>query len=268
MFGCADFAARETFVESSVVGMNCCDIQMRNNISIDCHILSNLIAFAVRDFLSVQFPWYFRCWITAGDATQKHRWTWMQGLFGECLTNDRWVDCKSHGKNKKNSQALKKCLMEWFQGNLHRPPSLSSALAWALSWSLRITHWYMPLSSFLTDSMRRMASECPIDLPSFNHETVLIGLPEKWQVNTAGRPKSTVCVGGSIFADNGAVTVSTVSTLSPPTELLTTHKYFPESSMAASLMIRVPDTCFTRSFNTTACLFGVPSMNLYHLNQK
>lgn len=124
----------------------------------------------------------------------------------------------------------------------------------------------MPLSSFLTDSMRRIASVCPIDLPSFIHDTVLIGLPEKWHVNTAGRPKSTVCVGGSILADNGAVTVRTVSTLSPPTELLTTHKYLPESSITASLMISVPETCFTRSFKTTACLFGVPSMNLYHLD--
>lgn len=110
-----------------------------------------------------------------------------------------------------------------------------------------------------------MASLCPIDFPSFNHETVLIGFPEKWHVKIAGRPKSIIWVGGSIFADRGAVTVKTVSTLSPPTELLTTHKYFPESSTKASLMMSVPDTCLTRSSNVTACFRVVPSINLYHL---
>ena len=38
------------------------------------------------------------------------------------------------------------------------------------------------------------------------------------------------------------VTVSTVSTLSPPTELLTMQRYLPLSSTSASLMIRVPPT--------------------------
>lgn len=52
---------------------------------------------------------------------------------------------------------------------------------------------------------------------------------------------------------------------SPPTELLTTHKYLPESSTFASLIIRVPDTCFTLSSSVTGCLRVVPSMNLYHL---
>lgn len=64
------------------------------------------------------------------------------------------------------------------------------------------------------------------------------------------------------------VTVSTVSTLSPPTELFTTHKYFPESSTFASLIIRVPETCFTLSSNWTACFLVVPSINLNHLKQK
>ena len=41
------------------------------------------------------------------------------------------------------------------------------------------------------------------------------------------------------------MTVRTVSTLSPPTELLTLHRYFPESSTLASLMMSVPLTCNT-----------------------
>ena len=66
-------------------------------------------------------------------------------------------------------------------------------------------------------------------------------------MNKAGLPKSIVCTFGSISADNGAVTVKTVSTLSPPTELLTTHKYLPESSTTAFLMIKVPETCLILS---------------------
>lgn len=46
---------------------------------------------------------------------------------------------------------------------------------------------------------------------------VLTGLPSYLQVNTAGRPKSTVWVAGSTVAFNGAVTVNTVSTDSPVT---------------------------------------------------
>lgn len=148
---------------------------------------------------------------------------------------------------------------------LHRPPNFNSALAWALSWSLRIKHWYMPLFSFLTDSIFKTGSEWWIGLPSFVQLMVLIGFPEKWHVKIAGLPKSTTCVWGSIFAERGAVTVKTVSTLSPPTELLTTHKYFPLSSTTASLIISVPDTCFTRSSKTTADFLVVPSMYLYHL---
>ena len=61
------------------------------------------------------------------------------------------------------------------------------------------------------------------------------------------------------------VTVSTVSTLSPPTLLFTMHRYFPLSSTLASLMIRVPPTCFTLSFSLTGFLLLLFSMNLYHL---
>lgn len=63
------------------------------------------------------------------------------------------------------------------------------------------------------------------------------------------------------------MTVRTVSTLSPPTELLTLHKYLPESSTLASLMIRVPLTCLTRSSSLTGCLAVLPSTYLYHLNK-
>ena len=76
---------------------------------------------------------------------------------------------------------------------------------------------------------------------------VLTGFPEKWQVKIAGLPKSMVWTVGSMFAERGAVTVRTVSTLSPPTELLTTQRYFPESSTTAFLMIKVPETCLIRS---------------------
>lgn len=93
-------------------------------------------------------------------------------------------------------------------------------------------------------------------------------LPSNLHVNTAGLPKSIVCTLGSMVALSGAVTVSTVSTLSPPTELLTTQRYFPESSTLASLIIKVPATCLTRSLRATACFREVPSMNLYHLQQQ
>lgn len=59
----------------------------------------------------------------------------------------------------------------------------------------------------------------------------------------------------------------TVSTLSPPTELLTLHKYLPESSTLASLMMSVPLTCFTRSSSLTGCLAVLPSTYLYHLER-
>lgn len=126
-------------------------------------------------------------------------------------------------------------------------------------------HWYIPLSSFFTLSILNVVSSCPRGLPSFNQEMVLIGLPLMLQVKVAGLPKSMVWLRGSISADKGAVTVSTVSTLSPPTELLTTHRYLPESSTWASRMIRVPLTWRTRSFNWTGWRRDVPSMNLYHL---
>lgn len=148
---------------------------------------------------------------------------------------------------------------------LHRPPNLSSAVDCALSWSFLITHWYIPLSSFFTDSMRRIASVWSMNFPSFIHLIVLTGFPEKWQVKIAGRPKSMVWTVGSIVAESGAVTVRTVSTLSPPTELLTTHKYFPESSTTAFLMMSVPETCLIRSPNGTGDLRRDPSINLYHL---
>lgn len=174
--------------------------------------------------------------------------------------------CAIHRKNTDGPgwrvSSLKASLMT---GGSNLPPNFNSALACALSWSFRMKHWYIPLFSFFTDSILKTGSECLIDLPSLVQLIVLIGFPEKWQVNTAGRPKSTTCVCGSIFAERGAVTVNTVSTLSPPTELFTTHKYFPESSTTASLMMSVPDTCLTRSLRTTADLRVVPSMYLYHL---
>lgn len=126
---------------------------------------------------------------------------------------------------------------------LHRPPSLSSALAPALSWSFLIKHWYIPLSSFFTDSILRnskklkmnfrsstpmfeietftylrVASWCFMSFPSLSHVIVLTGFPSYLQVNTAGLPKSTVCVAGSTVAFRGAVTVKTVSTDSPKIE--------------------------------------------------
>ena len=113
-----------------------------------------------------------------------------------------------------------------------------------------------------------MASVWSINFPSFIQRMVLIGFPEKRQVNTAGLPKSMVCTWGSMAAERGAVTVKTVSTLSPPTELLTTHRYFPESSTAAFLMIKVPETCLIRSPSGTGDFLSDPSINLYHLNGK
>lgn len=124
----------------------------------------------------------------------------------------------------------------------HLPPSFSSAVACALSWSFLTKHWYIPLSSFLTLSILSTASSNPRGLPSFSHEIVLMGFPRTLQVKVAGLPKSMVWVLGSISAANGAVTVSTVSTLSPPTELFTMQRYLPESSTRASRMIRVPLT--------------------------
>lgn len=152
-----------------------------------------------------------------------------------------------------------------FYVHLHRPPSFSSAVACALSWSFLMTHWYIPLSSFLTDSILRIASVWFMNFPSFIHLIVLIGFPEKWHVKIAGRPKSIVWTVGSMEADRGAVTVKTVSTLSPPTELLTTQRYFPESSTIAFLIMRVPETCLMRSPSGTGDLRSDPSMNLYHL---
>lgn len=54
-----------------------------------------------------------------------------------------------------------------------------------------------------------------MSLPSFNQVIVFTGFPSYRHVNTAGLPKSTVCVAGSTVAFSGAVTVSTVSTDSP-----------------------------------------------------
>lgn len=136
--------------------------------------------------------------------------------------------------------------------NIHRPPSFNSALAPALSWSLRMKHWYIPLSSFLTDSILEIqilymltsvgkylswyscrivtnlniASWWFMSLPSFSQVIVLIGFPSYLHVNTAGRPKSTVCVAGSTVDFRGAVTVSTVSTDSPEIKVVGNLSYF------------------------------------------
>lgn len=126
----------------------------------------------------------------------------MQNFLRKSLSNDGRINCESKTTLKILFEKIKRQI-------LHRLPNLSSAVAWALSWSFLITHWYIPLSSFLTDSMRSTASEWSINFPSFIHRIVLIGFPVKWHVKMAGRPKSIVCAVGSIDADNGAVTVKT-----------------------------------------------------------
>lgn len=64
-----------------------------------------------------------------------------------------------------------------------------------------------------------------MSLPSLSQVIVLTGFPSYRQVNTAGRPKSTVCVAGSTAAFKGAVTVSTVSTDSPEKIMIIFVKY-------------------------------------------
>lgn len=71
---------------------------------------------------------------------------------------------------------------------LHLPPSLSSAEAWALSWSLRTKHWYMPLSSRRTCSILSTLSVWLMATPSFIQLMDLMGFPSGLQVNVAGRP--------------------------------------------------------------------------------
>lgn len=263
--------------------MNRCNVQIRNNVSIDRNILSYLITLTVGNFLSVQFPWNFRCWITTSDTFQKDWWARMQCFFGEGLSNNWWIDWKKsiwltepteeYGKMLSYIcrpiliQHLLRHFLDHFVWNTGTCP-------YVLSLPIRSSKWHQcDRFSYHFLTMKQFWSDCLVMTKrQFQKRKLKIlelkKLPEKWQVNTAGRPKSTTWDGGSILADNGAVTVNTVSTLSPPTELFTTHRYFPESSTTASLMMSVPDTCFTRSFKTTACLRVVPSMNLYHLRNR
>lgn len=258
----SNFRCSNAFVQTTIFSLSGRDVQVWKNVAIWSHVLSDLESFRVCDFLSVQFPWNFGCWVSAGNALDENWISWVENFFGESLSDDWWID---FGFRRIKNQFIWHLITTIVIKHLHRPPNLSSAVACALSWSFLMTHWYMPLSSFFTEGMVKMASVWSINFPSFIHRMVLIGFPEKRQVKTAGLPKSMVWTCGSIEAERGAVTVKTVSTLSPPTELFTTQRYFPESSTAAFLMIKVPDTCLIRSPSGTGDLRSDPSMNLYHL---
>lgn len=93
MLGSADFTASRTLVQAAVVRMNGRYIQVRHHIAVNGDILADLEAFIVRDFFVVEFPGDFRRWIASGYTFQKDGRSWTKCLLGECLPNDRWIDC-------------------------------------------------------------------------------------------------------------------------------------------------------------------------------
>lgn len=93
MLGDADLAAGNALVETSVVGVDRCDVQIGNHVTVDRNVLSDLVAFAVGDLFAIEFPGNFGCRIAAGNALQKDRWTRVECLFGKCLSNDGRIDC-------------------------------------------------------------------------------------------------------------------------------------------------------------------------------
>lgn len=77
------------------------------------------------------------------------------------------------------------------------PPSFSSALAWAVSKSLKAKHWYIPLSSRCTEGMCNTSLPDVMAVllssrgsPSFNQPIERRGWPDTVQLKAAGRPTS------------------------------------------------------------------------------
>lgn len=90
----SDLRSRDTLVETTVLGLSRCDVQVRNDVAIDSDVLADLEAFRVDDFLAVEFPRNFRSWVAASNAFNEDWVAWMEDFFGESLTDDWWIDCR------------------------------------------------------------------------------------------------------------------------------------------------------------------------------
>ena len=143
------------------------------------------------DFLSIQFPCDFRQWISRGRALKGDAGSWLKGPLGKSVQELGRINYNKK-TNKRKWSSISGGWREMITNKrrivLHLPPSLSSAEAWALSWSFRTKHWYIPLSSRRTCSILNTVSVWLSATPSFIQLMDLMGFPSGLQVNVAGRP--------------------------------------------------------------------------------
>lgn len=85
---------RNALVQSSVVGVDARDIEIRDDIAVDIDVLSNLKTFGVWESFSVEFPGNLGGGISASDAVQENIGSRLKCLFRESLFDLRWLDCR------------------------------------------------------------------------------------------------------------------------------------------------------------------------------
>lgn len=96
----AHLTSGDTLVQTTVIPVDRRDIQVRDHVSVHCHILADLVALVVGDLLAVQLPGDLRGWVAASDTLQEDRWPRVDGLFGEALSDDGWVNWRGSNNNK------------------------------------------------------------------------------------------------------------------------------------------------------------------------
>jgi hypothetical protein len=64
-------------VKSSVFGLSRSDVEVRDDISVNSHVLADLESFRVCDFLSVKFPADFGRWISSCNTLDED---WIVGM--------------------------------------------------------------------------------------------------------------------------------------------------------------------------------------------
>lgn len=82
------------FVQSSIIGMDAGNIEIRHDVSINGHVLSHLKPLCVGQLLAIQFPGYFRCWVTTGRTFEKNARSWLKSLLIESRSYLWWFNCK------------------------------------------------------------------------------------------------------------------------------------------------------------------------------
>lgn len=92
--GITDLRCSDALVQSTVIGVDARDVQMRHDVTVDRDVLAHLQSLGVRQAFSIEFPGDFGSGISAGDTVQKHARSGLKSLLGEGLTNLRRLDCR------------------------------------------------------------------------------------------------------------------------------------------------------------------------------